>query len=342
MRVHPTEAATPPFTLTADEVLRDLRAGRGTPPRPADRVLSLDGRRRPTRGGLRSRATAVRAFVLGALAPRLARRALARLWFTPWTHAGAHRPVDDAGMDARSWTLTTAGTTLRGWQAGTGPTAVLVHGWGSRSADLRHLGADLVAAGWRVVLPDLPGHGRSDGHVTDIHELRDAVAAVVEEERPRLVVAHSLGALSTLLALEQVVHTPDGVVLVAPARSAEHALATFAGRSGLRPGLVRQLRLAIEDRLGPDAWQDVDGERAAGSMTASVLVVQDADDREVRFADAQAITAAWAGPARMVTTTGLGHRRVLRAAAPRFEVAEFAAAVRVGRAAVATPVPSPA
>lgn len=341
MHTPSTTIVAPDGTLT-HAVLRDLQVGRGLPPRPADRVLALDARRRPTLGGLRSRTTAVRALAVGAVTPRLARRALGQLWFTPWTHASSHRPVDDAGMDARTWAHDHGGTRLQGWEAGSGPTAVLVHGWGSRAADMRHLAADLVAAGWRVVLPDLPGHGRSDGHVTDVHELRDAVASVVDRERPRLVVAHSLGALASLLALELVEHAPDGVVLLAPARSADRALATFTDRLGLRPRMVHELRAAIEDRLGDEAWAEVDAERVAARMTMPVLVVQDADDREVSFADAQAVTAAWAGPARMATTTGLGHRRVLRAVAARHEVGGFAAAVRSGRAAVHAPVPAPA
>jgi pimeloyl-ACP methyl ester carboxylesterase len=41
-----------------------------------------------------------------------------------------------------------------------------------------------------------------------------------------------------------------------------------------------------------------------------VLVVHDADDREVPVADAEAIHAAWPGT-RLHVTRGLGHRRVL-------------------------------
>jgi hypothetical protein len=42
-----------------------------------------------------------------------------------------------------------------------------------------------------------------------------------------------------------------------------------------------------------------------------LLVVHDRDDGEVAWRDGAAIAAAWPG-ARLVTSAGLGHRRVLR------------------------------
>src|SRR6266702_4946610 len=52
------------------------------------------------------------------------------------------------------------------------------------------------------------------------------------------------------------------------------------------------------------------GPEFARAMRIPLLVIHDRDDREVRWDDGAAITAAWPG-AQLVTTTGLGHHRIV-------------------------------
>jgi len=47
---------------------------------------------------------------------------------------------------------------------GSGPTVLLLHTAGQSGVQWRRTTPDLVAAGYRVVVPDLPGHGRSEPH----------------------------------------------------------------------------------------------------------------------------------------------------------------------------------
>ncbi len=81
------------------------------------------------------------------------------------------------GVD--SWSLPVDGATLRGYAGGAGRTVVLVHGWSGSAADWRHLAGDLIPAGWRVVVPDLPAHGMTAGRQTDLFVLGRALAAVL-------------------------------------------------------------------------------------------------------------------------------------------------------------------
>ncbi|MEO3434886.1 alpha/beta fold hydrolase [Inquilinus sp. CAU 1745] len=61
------------------------------------------------------------------------------------------------------------------WSWGRGPVLLLLHGPGGGAGDLAPLVDPLVATGYRVVAPDLPGHGDSDG---DPHDSADAVAVI--------------------------------------------------------------------------------------------------------------------------------------------------------------------
>jgi pimeloyl-ACP methyl ester carboxylesterase len=301
----------PPEPITLGEVLRDLEAGRARPLPPAGRLSQLTSLPRPTLGGRSFLRSYLIARTLGRLHPRLVRRSLLRLWETPWTHPAALRPVFDPPGDPTAWTLRAGRTQIQGYTAGHGPTVVLVHGWAGRAADWRHLAADLAAGGHRVVVPDLPSHGATRGARTDLFELSGALGEVLAQERPVAVIAHSLGFPTTMLALEHATEVPPAIVAIAPGRRLDQALSRFARQAGLSTSLTDELRRVIEERFGRDVWSELDVDRVLPSLRARGLVVHDTDDDEVPLDDARAIAATWPD-AELVTTTGLGHRRIVR------------------------------
>lgn len=129
------------------------------------------------------------------------------------------------------------GARLRYVVAGDGPPLMLVHGLGGTIENWRGL-APALARRHRVLVPDLPGHGRSDPlpETPDLDALAEAMLALVahEEAAPAAWIGHSLGGL---VALRSAVQRPDavrGLVLAAAAgpsstsRSAEAALTLLA------------------------------------------------------------------------------------------------------------------
>lgn len=112
------------------------------------------------------------------------------------------------------------------WGETSAPPLVLLHGGGQTRHAWARTGARLAALGWRVVAPDLRGHGDSawsaDG-AYDVALFADDVRALVADLGARpVVVGASLGGLSALLAagetprtalralvLVDVAHRPD-------------------------------------------------------------------------------------------------------------------------------------
>ncbi|WSL14260.1 alpha/beta hydrolase [Streptomyces sp. NBC_01283] len=112
------------------------------------------------------------------------------------------------------------------WGEASGPPVVLLHGGGQTRHAWGRTGPRLAALGWRVIAPDLRGHGESGwsaGGDYDLDLFAQDVRALVAElgGRPVLVGA-SLGGLSALLAageaprvaaralvLVDVAHRPD-------------------------------------------------------------------------------------------------------------------------------------
>ena len=152
-------------------------------------------------------------------------------------------------------TTTVAGTRCRYFAGGDGPPVVLVHGLGGGATNWT-LVAPLLARGHRVVVPDLPGHGRS-GNVAGLGDLRpvaELVAAVAEREGavPAAVVGHSLGGV---VALRLAADFPDAVralVLVETAgivSTLRRAQIAFAVTGALRPGRrIARLRHRVAAR----------------------------------------------------------------------------------------------
>jgi magnesium chelatase accessory protein len=120
---------------------------------------------------------------------------------------------------------------------GSGPTALLLHGAGASGHSFRHLIPAL--AGWRCIVPDLPGQGFTRAGSRSrfgIEPMAEDLATLLAQEgwAPEVVIGHSAGAalalqLSTLIPLRAVV----GI---------NAALGKFEGAAGfLFPLLARAL-----------------------------------------------------------------------------------------------------
>ena len=112
------------------------------------------------------------------------------------------------------------GTRLHYAAGGDGPPLILVHGLGGTIENWRAL-APPLAARHRVLVPDLPGHGRSEllPEARDVDALAEAVLGIAdaEEAGDAVWIGHSLGGL---VALRAAVLRPDAVrgLVLAPIR----------------------------------------------------------------------------------------------------------------------------
>jgi pimeloyl-ACP methyl ester carboxylesterase len=187
------------------------------------------------------------------------------------------------------------GTRLRYAAGGHGPPLVLVHGLGGTIENWRAL-APALAARHRVLVPDLPGHGRSAAlpEARDLDPLADAVLGIAdaEEARGAVWVGHSLGGV---VALRAAVRRPDavrGLVLAAAAgigSTSRAAHVTLAVLGTARPGrLIAPFRHAwAGSRLGRRAafgWWGVADPDALEPELAEAFLVGPAHHTDTRQA----------------------------------------------------------
>jgi pimeloyl-ACP methyl ester carboxylesterase len=234
-----------------------------------------------------------------------------------------------------------------------GPVVYLLHGWGGYRGQLGAFVAPLTAAGYRVVALDAPSHGDSGpgsfgSGRSLITEFTAALAAVTHAFGPADgIVAHSLGAGATALAVL------DGLparrlVLIAPAPDPGAFAVLFAAGLGfgdrVRAGLLRRLERRV-GRPMSDFDAVTHARAAAGARFGAgdedavtlppLLVVHDHRDAVIPFSQGRAIAAAWQG-AELLSTTGLGHHRILRDPQVVRSAVDF-----LGSAAVSAPAQAP-
>lgn len=197
-----------------------------------------------------------------------------------------------------------------------GKSALLVHGWNSRSRHLLPIARALNASGIDVVMLDLPGHGASDGHSLHLGKAIDAIDAAWRAHGPfTSIVGHSFGGVAALNAV-------IGAAICVPARQPQ-SLAMIASPNsmpvlfrwfGKRIGMPQQAQDALEYKVLRILGRPLDMLVAADQLRdlyIPVLVAHDMDDKDVLYADA--LRMARAGDhVRLHTTSGLGHRRILK------------------------------
>lgn len=248
--------------------------------------------------------------LVGPASPRLVARWVEPFFFRVPSHP---RPAWEVALLERahaSYEVPVRAKSVRVWTWGAGPVVLLVHGWAGRGSQLGAFVAPLVDAGFRVALFDGPGHGDDTERSCTIPDLADAVAAVARSLGGlHAVVAHSMGAASAVLAASRGLEV-DRVVLIAPPASPTRFADEFASKLHLDAEVVSALRSRVESRL-KIPFSALDVPTLARGLRQELLVVHDEGDRDVSIDDGRAIASS-ATQARLLTTNGLGHRKILR------------------------------
>jgi pimeloyl-ACP methyl ester carboxylesterase len=255
------------------------------------------------------------------VAPVWAADRAARLFLRPWRRPAGDRSryvsretcfaAESAFGPVAAWSFgpTTPGT----------PAILLVHGWEDDHLSWAVLIDRLVARGYRVIAPDLPGHGRSPAAFTGIPILAAGIAAVAREAEKigavsaaqpfQAVIAHSLGGTATLLAASEMGLTAERFAIMAAPNHPRLFAGAMMKMLGLTAAQTQRVFTCIERLIGrsmdslylPPKLRDF---RQPG------LILHSRDDRTVPLQHSQENAAAWPR-ADFRILDGLGHRRLI-------------------------------
>ena len=254
-------------------------------------------------------------FVLGGrIAPKRTVNRAARLFATPFASSRSRAQAVQGDADMQRGELHVNGETIATYVWGdpsSQPYALLAHGWSSFGLRFLPWVARLRAQGLAVVAFDQPGHGHSTGKLCTLPEFIATIRAIgARYGNAALAVGHSLGGAAVTLAQDETWHA-EQLILVAPAADMKAAARRFFRFVHLAGYLREPFYAWLHRRTGVHI-DELQLERKLPMLGQPALIVHDLDDTDVPWGEGERYAQQWAG-ARLYTTEGLGHRRVLDA-----------------------------
>lgn len=259
-------------------------------------------------------------FQVGSLLfPRLTAREAFVVFTTP---SRIPRPESEqAWTEAAEKGFLKNGIATFSWGPLQGPKVFLIHGWSGRGTQLGAFAGPLVAKGCRVIAMDGPSHGESSAGAANAGAYAQFIIDAEKElGRVEALIGHSFGGGCATLAIARGLQLKKIVVIASPARYTR-VVANFAHRIGLGDRARRELEGIITLRAGISP-QNLNIALLGQALKIKSLIVHDKDDKEVPYTSGVEIHEAWPH-SRLLTTEGLGHRRILKDAQVVQAVTDF-------------------
>ncbi len=206
-------------------------------------------------------------------------------------------------------TLNIMGHKVCAYSWGSGPTVLLMHGWGGHAGHMTEFVAPLTQAGYRAVAVDAPAHGSSEGRLSSVVHFAAAILTAAETWGPiHGVVAHSFGAAGTVHALRNGLGV-NRVVFLAPQASFNGYWQLFRQSLGMADADWQAMTDRSEARLKV-SFADVHPAVHAPTMTAPLLVLHGTSDRMVPPSEGRELARLW--PDADFRELNAGHLSILR------------------------------
>ncbi|MEE4693447.1 alpha/beta hydrolase [Pseudomonas alliivorans] len=238
---------------------------------------------------------------------------LARLFITP--QAAERSKVASAlkaSLGVHTETLTLAGINITTYQWGDPsrePYVLLAHGWSSYALRFAEWIPMLRSMGYAVVGFDQPAHGASSGKTNHLPMFVEMIQRVGRHfGKPAVFIGHSMGASAVVFAQDEE-WCPERFVLIAPfVAISENATRQFE-TAGISPKAFTSFEAYLYSVTGR-RFAEYEGALRLPLMKGPALIIHDRNDRETPWEKGARFAKLWPG-ARLFTTEGLGHNRLL-------------------------------
>jgi pimeloyl-ACP methyl ester carboxylesterase len=219
------------------------------------------------------------------------------------------KPVQEKFLDTSERSFTCfEGKKIATYKWGSGPHTILcLHGWQSQTYRWKKYIEHLDKEKYTIISIDAPAHGNSEGKIFNVPMYARLVEQMMQENDVTYILAHSLGAFSTMCLFHEKPNLALAkVALLGTPGEATEFIDGYARILKTHPRVKKNLKDYFMSYAGlkPSYYSTI---RFAPSQTSEALLIHDTDDKEAPYHHAQKIETLWQN-ATLHTTTGFGHK----------------------------------
>lgn len=249
--------------------------------------------------------------ILGTVSPKLGGHLAFKLFFKPFRVK--LRPEEQKLKDeATEFQLSASGKKVFVYEWGDGPVVIFAHGWSSKGLHFRKFVHPLVDKGYKVIIPDFPGHVKSEGESSNVLEFKDILIQLFKRfGSVEAIVTHSLGGLAATLTLIETDVPVKKWIMFNSATYSSTIMKRFKEQVGANHRIEKVLRKLLKQRFHSDfdyysIFYRIDEIKNLPEM----YVVSDKNDPDAPYAEGKEL-ADKIGCSFMLTE-GLGHNKAIR------------------------------
>lgn len=248
---------------------------------------------------------------LSKIFPALATRFAYNMFFKPQFYAIPQKERD-AYKNSRTRTLSHGDKEVLVYEWGEGDRIVLFHhGWNGRGTQVAHFLPQLLERGFRVVAFDGPAHGQSTGKRTNLIEFSEVLKKLVEPHGEiEAIIAHSFGGMVSSYSMQTHNIKVKKMVSIAAPYDMESILEGYGKIINVGSHILERFKARLEREFDMH-WSEISGDFIVSQHTIPALIIHDKQDKDVLYEEAVAMNKNWKN-SRLLTTDGLGHRRILK------------------------------
>ncbi|MEE9309441.1 MAG: alpha/beta hydrolase [Cocleimonas sp.] len=255
--------------------------------------------------------------LLGVVSPPLAGRLALRYFMTPTRFRTPRK--EKALRESAKLTFVTVRDrkiSVRAWGDDDAPTVLLSHGWGGRCSQFHAFIPPLIDAGYRVVGFDVPGHGDSEGKQTNMMDVATVISEISKQEKPfEAILGHSFGTGTALLSIDKFNVKTKKVILIGCFPDVIWITNLFGEVFDLSKSNLEAMHQVALKKFKTTYgiswnWKDVSPLETIKSFKGEIFLIHDENDHEVPYEQGKRLHDA-TPHAKIMTTSGFGHRKIL-------------------------------
>jgi esterase/lipase len=198
------------------------------------------------------------------------------------------------------------------WGAGE-KTVLLVHGWDARAMDFYKMIPALVEEGYKVIAFDGPGHGNSEGSVTNLVDFKEIMCKLIKKKIgvPYAIIGHSMGGgAATYLLMDYDISVKRLVTIAIPTISKRFFENMFALMK-VPPKMQRTFYKSMDEEFGEPIEKYNLILRKDPIKADEMLMVYDEDDEIVPINDLRSFMAVHP-EVKTLHMKGVGHYSIIK------------------------------